>query len=50
MSQLKRNIVANFAGNIWQAFMALAFVPLYIKFMGIESYDESLNFQNLIRH
>jgi len=38
VSQLKRNIVANFAGNIWQAFMALAFIPLYIKFMGIESY------------
>lgn len=38
MSQFKRNIVANFAGNIWQAFMALAFIPLYIKFMGIESY------------
>lgn len=49
MSQLKRNIVANFAGNIWQAFMALAFNPLHIEFMG-KSYDESLNFQNLIRH
>lgn len=38
MTLLKQNIAANFAGNIWQAIMSLAFVPLYIKFMGIESY------------
>ena len=38
MSLLKRNIAANFAGSIWQAIMSLAFVPLYIKFMGIEAY------------
>lgn len=38
MSIVKRNIVANFMGNIWQSLMGLAFVPLYIKFMGIESY------------
>ena len=38
MSLLKRNIAANFAGNIWQALMGLAFIPLYIRFMGVESY------------
>ena len=38
MSQVKRNIIANFGGKAWQALMSLAFVPLYIKFMGIESY------------
>lgn len=38
MSVLKKNIVANSAGNVWQALVALAFVPLYIKFMGIEAY------------
>lgn len=38
MSLLKKNISANLVGNIWQALMALAFVPLYIKFMGVESY------------
>lgn len=38
MSLLKRNITANFVGNIWQAIMSLAFIPLYIKFMGVESY------------
>jgi len=38
MNTLKKNIAANFAGNIWQALMSLAFIPLYIKFMGVESY------------
>jgi len=38
MSILKKNIAANFAGSFWQALMGLAFIPLYIKFMGIESY------------
>jgi O-antigen/teichoic acid export membrane protein len=38
MSLLKKNIVANFAGSIWQALMGLIFIPLYIKFMGIESW------------
>ncbi|MCL0034117.1 oligosaccharide flippase family protein [Thermodesulfovibrionales bacterium] len=38
MNLLKKNIIANFAGNGWTALMSLAFVPLYIKFMGIESY------------
>jgi len=38
MSQLKKNIIANFAGTIWAALMSLAFIPIYIKFLGIESY------------
>jgi O-antigen/teichoic acid export membrane protein len=38
MSLIKQNIIANFGGKAWQALMSLAFVPLYIKFMGIESY------------
>ena len=38
MSVIKQNIIANFGGKAWQALMSLAFVPLYIKFMGIESY------------
>ncbi|MBA2671020.1 MAG: oligosaccharide flippase family protein [Gemmatimonadetes bacterium] len=38
MSPVKRNILANFAGNGWSALMGLAFVPLYIYFMGIEAY------------
>lgn len=35
---LKKNILANFAGSAWAALMALAFVPLYIELMGVESY------------
>jgi O-antigen/teichoic acid export membrane protein len=38
MSLLKKNISANLFGNGWQALMGLVFVPLYIKFMGVESY------------
>jgi O-antigen/teichoic acid export membrane protein len=38
MSLIKKNIAANFAGSIWQALVSLAFVPLYIKFLGIESW------------
>jgi O-antigen/teichoic acid export membrane protein len=33
-----RNIVANFLGYGWRALVALAFVPLYIRWLGIESY------------
>jgi O-antigen/teichoic acid export membrane protein len=35
---VKQNIIANFIGKAWTALMSLAFIPLYIKFLGIESY------------
>ncbi|HEX2120924.1 MAG TPA: oligosaccharide flippase family protein, partial [Thermoanaerobaculia bacterium] len=35
---LTRNISANFGGNLWAGVMALVFIPLYIRFMGIEAY------------
>lgn len=38
MSQLKRNLVANYLGQGWTAVIGLAFVPFYIKLMGIEAY------------
>jgi len=38
MSLLKKNISANLFGNGWMALMGLVFVPLYIKFLGVESY------------
>jgi O-antigen/teichoic acid export membrane protein len=38
VTPLKKNIAANFAGGIWQTIMGLVFIPLYIHFMGIESY------------
>jgi O-antigen/teichoic acid export membrane protein len=35
---LKKNIIANYLGQGWRAIMALAFVPLYIEYLGIEAY------------
>ncbi|MBA3032741.1 MAG: oligosaccharide flippase family protein [Gammaproteobacteria bacterium] len=35
---LKRNLIANYLGQGWVALMSLAFIPLYIKYLGIESY------------
>lgn len=38
MSRLKRNVVANFTANVWSAAMSLIFVPLYIRYLGIEAW------------
>lgn len=35
---LKKNVFANYLGQGWSAIMGLAFVPLYIKYLGMESY------------
>lgn len=35
---LKKNVIANYFGQGWTALMSIAFVPLYIKYMGIEAY------------
>jgi O-antigen/teichoic acid export membrane protein len=35
---LKANLAANFVGQGWRVLMALAFVPLYIRYLGIEAY------------
>jgi O-antigen/teichoic acid export membrane protein len=35
---IKRNAVANLAGRIWSNILALAFVPVYLHFLGIEAY------------
>lgn len=35
---LKRNIIANFAGQGWQILLGLLVVPFYVKLMGIEGY------------
>ena len=35
---LKRNLVANYLGQGWTALMGLIFIPLYIKYLGIEAY------------
>ncbi len=35
---LTKNVAANYIGQGWRALMGLAFVPLYIKYLGIEAY------------
>ena len=35
---LRRNILANYLGKAWLAVMSLAFIPLYIRLMGVEAY------------
>ena len=35
---VRSNIIANFAGRAWAGIFSLAFVPLYIKLMGVEVY------------
>jgi O-antigen/teichoic acid export membrane protein len=38
MAQLRKNILANFAGQGWAALMQIIFIPFYIKYLGIEAY------------
>lgn len=35
---LKKNVIANYLGQGWTAVMGFAFVPTYIKYLGIEAY------------
>jgi O-antigen/teichoic acid export membrane protein len=35
---VRNNLVANLLGRMWMALMSVAFVPFYIRFLGIESY------------
>jgi len=36
-STLKKNVLANFGGKAWSGLIQLVFVPLYIKFLGMEA-------------
>lgn len=38
MSRVRINILANLAGQIWSVALGLIAVPLYVRFMGAESY------------
>jgi len=35
---LKKNVIANYFGQGWTALMGLVFVPIYIKYLGMEAY------------
>jgi O-antigen/teichoic acid export membrane protein len=37
-STLKQNVLANFGGIAWAGLIQLIFVPLYIKFLGVEAF------------
>ncbi len=37
-STLKNNILANFGGKAWFGLIQLVFVPLYVKFLGMEAF------------
>jgi O-antigen/teichoic acid export membrane protein len=37
-ARIRANVVANFAGNGWNTIISIVLVPVYIRFMGIESY------------
>jgi len=38
MSLVRKNIIANLIGSGWVALISIAFIPLYIHFMGVEAY------------
>ena len=35
---LRRNVLANYAGQAWTGVMGIAFIPIYIRILGIEAY------------
>src|ERR1035437_3091490 len=35
---VRRNAIANYLGQGWRAIMGLVFVPLYVRYLGIEAY------------
>ena len=38
MASLKKDIFANYIGRAWTAILGFSLIPLYIKFLGVESY------------
>jgi O-antigen/teichoic acid export membrane protein len=38
VSQVRLNVVANMAGSGWAVLISLAFVPVYLHFLGMEAY------------
>lgn len=35
---LFRNVIVNYAGTVWVMIMSLAFIPVYIRYLGLEAY------------
>ena len=52
MAALRVNILANYAGQIWMAAMGVAFLPLYIRILGMEAFGLvglMLSFQSILQ-
>ncbi len=45
---VRHNVIANFAGSTWTKILGLAFVPIYIKLMGVEVYGLLGIFMSLV--
>lgn len=35
---VRKNVIANFVGQVWSALIGIAFLPLYVKYIGVEAY------------
>jgi O-antigen/teichoic acid export membrane protein len=38
LSELRQNLVANLVGRAWTMFLGVAFIPVYLRFLGMEAY------------
>lgn len=38
MSTLRKNVLANFVGRAWGVVLVYLFIPLYLRFLGVEAY------------
>jgi O-antigen/teichoic acid export membrane protein len=52
MAALRVNILTNYAGQLWMAAMGVAFLPLYIRLLGMEAFGMvglMLSFQSILQ-
>lgn len=52
MAALRVNILTNYAGQLWMAAMGIAFLPLYIRLLGMEAFGLvglMLSFQSILQ-
>ena len=52
MAALRTNILSNYAGQLWMAAMGVAFLPLYIRILGMEAFGLvglMLSFQSILQ-
>lgn len=38
MNLLRRNLLANFGGQVWSALTAFLFIPVYVRLLGVEAF------------